>query len=136
MRRRIVTFAAVVICTAVGLASPAHAHIQSLTIDSQAFVSPDGNTVEVTGSLTCTLGERYRLRVDVTQGTSKAQGFDRGDCTGAAQSFTVHAIRYTQPPFSPNGGTGCVRAQTGVEGGTGPHATSAQVCTTLTMDTI
>jgi len=117
----------------------ASADIQNLTIDSQVeFI--DGNTVRVTGTITCDAGDNFRVGIP-TGGlttnlgtTSRRAGPVNGNCTGSAQTWRLLVQRAAGPAFQP-GTTGEVTAtaQTGTPGDTGPNDTE-QATQAVTID--
>lgn len=74
-------------------ASVAFAKISMNTIDPVAVVSDDGRHLFVTGPVECTVGERSRLRVTVSQRSTGAvaEGRTFDTCTGGAQQWEVEA---------------------------------------------
>ena len=63
------------------------------TIDPVAIVSDDGRQIIATGPFECTQGERYHLRLTVTQRSTGAvaEGRTLDTCTGGAQQWEVEA---------------------------------------------
>ncbi|MFP3939104.1 MAG: hypothetical protein ACOC7L_03515 [Acidobacteriota bacterium] len=64
--------------------APARAGVYLNTFEAVAFLAPDGRAGQVTVKLGCDRGERFRLRVTVSQRATGAvaEGRARGVCTG------------------------------------------------------
>lgn len=116
------------------LAGPAAAHVTfgSLDLDSPA-VGVAGN-IKVSGSVTCTAGERFRAGVTLTQGAIEVRGNDAGNnCSGSSQSFLVTVYHSSGPGFISGPALACVRVQTGLPGATGPDTSNPSYCETITL---
>lgn len=57
----------------------------------------DGQSVRVTGTIDCQVGQRFRLEVSVTQAESAARGVVTGTCAGGPRSFRVVAMVTSGP---------------------------------------
>ena len=79
------------------LQGPASAHVTNLTIDSVAYQKVDGSVV-ISGTITCTAGERFRVGANLTQdqGTTDVEAnklrADQGDCTGAPTPYRFNMV--------------------------------------------
>ena len=124
------------VAVAAGLmAAPASAHVVfgSLDLDSPAAGTP--TTVKVSGTVTCTAGEKFRAGVTLTQGASEGFGNDAGNnCTGSPQSFLATVNLTSGPGFTSGPAEACVRVQTGLPGGSATHGANPQHCETITLD--
>lgn len=95
-----------------------------------ALVSSDGRKLVVTGTIRCEQGlEIQSLQVTVTQRSgfaTVAQGNTKGECTGAAQQFSVQAeIQGSGQFLAPGFSQVCFLARTGIED---LHIDSIQGC--------
>jgi hypothetical protein len=121
----VLTLVGAVVLTLAGLlvARPASARIMSNTIDPVAAVSDNGREVVVTGPVQCTAGERYHLRVTVTQRTTGAlaQGHALMRCTGEMQQWQVRAWTQGGESFEEGDATAVAMARSTDRG----HATDA-----------
>lgn len=103
------------------------AHTEAIAVDPVADLSPDGTTIVVTGTVTCTGGEKGQVGARIAQGDSLAEGANNTrPCTGASQSFTIRAFLISGPPFSSAGADACVRSRTAND--TGMHGTTTGPC--------
>lgn len=113
------------------LAAPASAHFTppgSLTVDTTAIGS--STTVKISGTIACDSNEKFRVRVISIAG-SNVTGLDAGNnCSGGVQPYDVTA---SGTGFVSGNPTVCVRAQTGLPGGTSPHKTSNIKCETVSL---
>jgi uncharacterized protein (DUF433 family) len=84
-------------------------NVYSPDIASPLVLRPNDRLVEVRGGIACTVGERYRVRVVVSQNTTGAlaEGHTQGFCTGANQIFTLLAVARGSTKFE----TGTARAE-------------------------
>lgn len=79
--------------------SPAVAATSQLTIDRNATLSPGGTLATVTGTITCTPGENFKIAVRVSQQQGTALNSASGTtpissvniCTGTSQTWQVQA---------------------------------------------
>ncbi len=69
----------------------------ALDIDDTA--SSDGDVMQVTGTIRCDEGLRFRIEVMVTQADSVGEGVGTGTCTGATQSFRLKVMHQSGPAF-------------------------------------
>ena len=69
----------------------------------------DGRLVRVTGTITCDEGNRFRIRVTVTQGEATGQAIVTGNCRGEGGRFRVIIERSRSGPAFEEG-TAQVRA--------------------------
>ena len=83
--------AVVALLLAVGAsAAPAGAHVQDLTVDDTATLREDlGGAVEVRGSITCTFGEDYSLRIQVRQRSGTGANPYTFGCESGPDSFSL-----------------------------------------------
>jgi hypothetical protein len=118
----------------------AMADVQALTVDSNVqFI--DGDRVRVSGTITCDVGERFRVGVPAgglttnAGTTNRRSGPDTGNCTGAPQTWRVVVQRDSGPSYAP-GQTGTVqaRAQSGVPGDTEPNDTETVTNQPITIN--
>ena len=127
---------------AVGALVPtaAIADVQALTIDSQVdFI--DGNSVRVSGTITCDVGDRFRVGIPTGGLTTNAgttnqrSGPDTGNCTGSSQTWRVVVMRDSGPAYAP-GQTGTVqaRAQSGTPGDADPNDTEVVTSQAITIN--
>ena len=77
-------------------AAPASAHVSALTVNPTGTVSSDGFKVGLSGTLTCTAGERGFIDVIAFQFTRGqvligASGFASFNCSGVVQTWAVTA---------------------------------------------
>jgi len=132
--KRIVLVALSVAC--VLLPATANAAVQELTIDPQVLII-DGDSVRISGTITCDAGDRYRVGTQsftTSTGTQARRGpFVGGDCSGSPQIWHVVAERSTGPAFEA-GATATVTAlgQTGTPGDNSPNH-SVQVSQEVTL---
>ena len=105
------------------VARPASARIMQNTIDPVAAVSDNGRHVIVTGPVQCTAGERYHIRVTVTQRSTGAlaQGHALMRCTEDIQQWQVRAWTQGWESFEEGDATAVATARTTDRG----HATDA-----------
>lgn len=85
-----------------------------LTIDDQA--TSDGNVAQVTGTVTCPVGERYKVALKLTQGTTSGSGTTTGKCKGTEQAYKMTIEASEGPGFvdSPPLAEACATGQTGI----------------------
>jgi hypothetical protein len=78
-------------------------NVYSPDIASPLVLRPNTRLVEVRGGIACTEGERFSLRVVVSQSTTGAyaEGRTQGFCTGANQIFTLLAVARGITRFDP-----------------------------------
>jgi len=69
----------------------------ALDIDDTA--SSDGDVMQVTGTIRCDQGLRFRIEVTVTQADTVGEGVGTGSCTGATQSFRLKVMHQSGPAF-------------------------------------
>jgi TolB protein len=69
----------------------------ALDIDDTA--SSDGDVMQVTGTIRCDEGLRFRIEVMVTQADTAGEGVGTGTCTGATQSFRLKVLHQSGPAF-------------------------------------
>ena len=102
--------------------SLAQAHTSSFSIDRDAYLSPGGTSITVSGRITCGVAHTFQIQVTVTQGDGQnaetAQGFTDGTCLGTPQLWEVQAQSFTGP-FHSGKATASGRAVT--FGGDGFH---------------
>src|SRR5262245_11329814 len=96
------------------LAPPAFAKVARNTIDPQAVVTDNGRHLLVTGPIECTAGERSFVRVTVTQRTTGAiaEGSTVFECSGAPETWEVHATTQGKAAFAPGAATAVGLART------------------------
>lgn len=78
-------------------------NVYSPDIASPLVLRPNDRLVEVRGGIACTAGERFKVRVVVTQSETGAyaEGHTQGFCTGANQIFTLLAVARGNTRFAP-----------------------------------
>ena len=132
--KRILLAALTVACTLIP--ATANADVQELTIDAQVQII-DGDSVRISGTITCDIGERYRVGTQsftTSSGTQARRGpFVADACTGSPQIWRTVAERATDPAFAP-GDTATITAlgQTGAPGDNSPND-SLQVSQEVTL---
>jgi hypothetical protein len=136
--KRILVLVLTAVCVLLPVA--ANADVQVLTVDSDIdFI--DGNSVRVSGTITCDAGDRFRVGVP-TGGlttnagtTNKRSGPDTGNCTGSSQTWRVVVVRDSGAAYAPGQtGTVQVRAQSGTPGGTEANDTEVVVSQAITIN--
>ena len=136
--KRLVVLALSAVCAL--LPAAANADVQALTVDSQVqFI--DGDSVRVTGTITCDVGDRFRVGVPAgglttNAGTTNRRGGpDTDNCTGSPQTWRVVVTRDAGPAYAPGQtGTVSVRAQSGTPGGSEPNDTEVVVSQAITIN--
>ena len=68
-----------------------------LEIDDTA--RSDGELLQLTGTITCDEGQRFRIEATVTQGDATGEGVTTGTCTGAPQQFRLRVTHQSGPAF-------------------------------------
>lgn len=132
--KRILLASLIVACALIP--ATANADVQDLTIDPTVQII-DGDSVRISGTITCDVGDRYRVGTQsftTSSGTNARRGPFVGDaCTGSSQIWHVVAERATGPAFAP-GDTATVTAlgQTGTPGDSSPND-SVQVSQAVTL---
>ena len=82
-----------------------------VTIDD--VVVTDGTFGQVRGTVRCTPGELFSVRLALTQdGGAAASGSTRGSCTASPQNYTI-GFSTTGPALADGGANACVTARTG-----------------------
>lgn len=89
------------VLASVSLSSIAFARITQNTIDPVAIVNKDGRQIIATGPFACTAGERYHLRLTVTQRATGAVADGRtfATCTGEPHQWEVDATSQGKERF-------------------------------------
>lgn len=130
MRRFMLVLGALVIGLLL-VASVASAHISFLDITEANQTSP--STANVRGVIQCTAGEKYTIRVTLTQPDAQGQGVQRGFCDGSLQTWQV-TVQQTSggSDFQSGPANVCARASTRELGTT--HRDSASHCENVIMD--
>jgi len=102
------------ILAAAFLAPATFARVTYNTIDSTARISDNGRQVLVTGPVTCDGGQRYEIRVTVTQRSTGAVAEGRATltCTGAEQQWEVRATAQGAKTFEEGPATAVAMATT------------------------
>lgn len=120
---------------AVGLmVAPASAHVTFGSLDIDDTATGTTTTVKVSGTVTCTAGEKFRAGVTLTQGASEGQGNDAGNnCTGSPQSFLATVNLTSGPGFTSGPADAQVRVQTGLPGGSMTHGANPSYSETITL---
>jgi hypothetical protein len=105
MRRKLLGLVLAGLVAVLSGGSVAVAHTSSLTIDPDATLSPGGTVITVRGTVTCTLGEFFRIQVRVFQGRGVNQESASGvsppfgavftPCSGSPQLWEVEALSST-----------------------------------------
>ncbi|HEX2031635.1 MAG TPA: hypothetical protein VHL78_09580 [Actinomycetota bacterium] len=115
------------------MATAALAHITFFDIDNTAFrTSP--TTVNVRGTIQCTAGETYTIRVTLTQDGNTGQGTQRGFCSGDLQTWQVEVQLVRGTGFQEGPATACAAAQTR-ERGT-DHRDALRHCETVQIQEV
>jgi len=136
--KRLLVLALTAVCVLLPVA--ANADVQDLTVDSDVdFI--DGDNVRVTGTITCDVGDRFRVGVPAgglttnAGTTNKRSGPDTGNCTGSSQTWAVVVTRDAGAAYAP-GQTGTVqaRAQSGTPGDSEPNDTEVVVSQAITIN--
>lgn len=85
-----------------------------LTIDDEAI--SDGNVARVTGTITCPVGERYKIELELSQDATSGAGTTTGKCKGTEQPFKMTVVASSGPGFvaSPPLAEACAVGQTGI----------------------
>lgn len=68
-------------------------------LDTDDTASSDGDVMQVTGTIRCDEGLRFRIEVMVTQADSVGEGVGTGTCTGPTQSFRLKVMHQSGPAF-------------------------------------
>ena len=100
--------------------------------DTTATVSKNGHVIRATGPVTCDIGERFTLRLTITQveTAAYAQGRTRARCTGAELQWKVRAIGRLRTRFAEGTAQACALGITRRNG----HPTDAhQWCVDVTL---
>ena len=102
------------------LASAASAKIARNTIDPTARISDGGRQVTVTGPVACDMGQRYEIRVTVTQRTTGAVAEGRASltCAGGDQQWEARVTAQGAKTFEPGPATAVAVATTSDPGNT------------------
>lgn len=100
-----------------------------VTIDD--LVATNGSRGQVTGTVTCTAGELFAVRLGLTQESAEAHGSARGSCTGLPQEYKI-GFATTGPEFSDGAAGACVVARTGMSGSR-TVIDRAEVCEDITV---
>ena len=125
MKKLILTFATVILVTGL-FASGAQAFISSLTLDSQASMSPTKTSVVATGTVICSSGDDVDVVVAILQSSGKVdavgQGFGTFTCTGTLQTYSVVVDLIAGTQFK-NGPAIALFAASDTSGGSWPTTT-------------
>ena len=100
--------------------------------DPTAKISKNGHVIRATGPVTCAAGERFFLRLTVTQlqTAAYAQGRTRLRCTGAELQWQVRALSRLRTRFAEGTAQACALGITRRNG----HPTDAhQWCVDVTL---
>ena len=74
------------------LPGTASAHIQSLSIEETATLSPGRQGISLSGTITCTAGESFFISARVIQGLRTGFGGSSGTCTGQPQQWSLVVV--------------------------------------------
>lgn len=95
--KRILSAGLVLVGSALLLQGPASAHVSNITVDPVAYQIGDGSVV-VSGTITCTAGERFRVggQLIQDQGATEVRGVKtrgaQGDCTGSPTPWRFNVV--------------------------------------------
>lgn len=81
--------------------------IISPEFDSRQQLRFGGNDVSVTGPLTCTAGDAWRIDVVVTQGDKTGRARTAGNCSGTGQEWRARVAVEGDDLFEPGSARGC-----------------------------
>jgi hypothetical protein len=86
--------------------------------DPTAEISKNGYVIRATGPVTCDVGERFSLRLTITQAQTAAyaEGRTRAQCTGAELQWQVRAISLLRTPFAEGTAQACALGITRSDG--------------------
>lgn len=86
--------------------------------DPTAEVSKNGRVIRATGPVTCDVGERFSLRLTITQPQTAAyaEGRTRAQCTGAELQWEVRAIGLLRTQFAEGTAQACALGITRSDG--------------------
>ena len=100
--------------------------------DPTAEISKNGYVIRATGPVTCDVGERFSLRLTITQPQTAAyaEGHARVQCTGAEQQWQVLAISLLGTRFSEGTAQACAL---GITRNDGRPTDTDQWCVDVTL---
>ena len=124
MKRLFIAAIAAVSLTLLGGIGTASADVSGVALDGSATLKPNGRALEVTGTVTCTPGERVKVLVNPMSGLT-AVGKTRFVCDGSAQSYALTVRAHGKTSFADVGAGPmqfAVFGTTGVGGGSSGNA--------------
>jgi hypothetical protein len=100
--------------------------------DPTAKISKSGHVIQATGPITCDIGERFSLRLTITQAQTAAyaEGRTRARCTGAELQWKVRAISLLRTHFAQGTAQACAL---GITRRNGRPTDSHQWCVDVTL---
>lgn len=111
------------------LATVASASISSLTLNSQASLTPDKTAVHVSGTVICTAGNDVAISLIVTQTSGKVASTGTGaasvTCSGLIQNWSGTVTLLTGTKFKNGPATGIFAGSDSTDGTSFPFATTS-----------
>ncbi len=99
MKRLLVAATVAVGLTLLGGIGTASAGASDVTLDGSATLRPNGRALEVTGTVTCTAGERVKVVVNPMSGLT-AVGKTAFVCDGSVQSYALTVRAHGKTSFA------------------------------------